>query len=144
VRLAPLLAEITATTGEHAATIALDIPPDLTVTGNPADLSRAFRNVVDNAVHYAQSRVRITASAADGTVRVDITDDGPGIPAAERERVFDRFVRLDASREHTSGSTGLGLAIAKEIVTAHQGTITIHGPDEGGTVVTVLLPGAGL
>jgi signal transduction histidine kinase len=144
VRLAPLLAEITATTGAHATTIALDIPPDLTVIGNPADLSRAFRNVVDNAVHYAESRVRITASAADGTVRVDITDDGPGIPAAQRERVFDRFVRLDASREHTSGSTGLGLAIAKEIVTAHQGTITIHGPDEGGTVVTVLLPSAGL
>jgi signal transduction histidine kinase len=141
VRLAPLLAEIRATTGEHATTIALDVPPDLTVTGNAADLSRAFRNVVDNAVHYAASRVRITASTADGTLRVDITDDGPGIPAAERQRVFDRFVRLDASREHTSGSTGLGLAIAKEIVTAHRGTITIDGPDEGGTVVTVLLPG---
>lgn len=142
VRLAPLLAEIKATTAATAITIELDASPDVVVTGNPADLSRVFRNVIDNAVRYARAAVRIRASGADGIVRVDIADDGPGIPAEERERVFDRFVRLDASREHISGSTGLGLAIAKEIITAHQGTITISGPDEGGALVTVLLHGA--
>jgi signal transduction histidine kinase len=142
VRLAPLLTEIRATTAAPATTIDLDAPPDLAVTGNPADLSRVFRNVVDNAFRHAQTGVRITASSADGMVRVDTADDGPGIPADERERVFDRFVRLDTSREHASGSTGLGLAIAKDIVTAHHGTITIGGPDEGGAVVTVILPAA--
>jgi signal transduction histidine kinase len=142
VPLTPLLAEIKTTTGAPAITIELDAPPDLAVTGNPADLSRVFRNVVDNAVRHARSYVRIKASGADSAVRVDITDDGPGIPAEERERVFDRFVRLDASREHLSGSTGLGLAIAKEIVTAHRGTIGISGPDEGGAMVTVILHSA--
>ena len=58
-----------------------------------------------------------------------IDDDGPGIPAEERERVFDRFVRLDASREHASGSTGLGLAIAKDIVLAHKGSIAFADTD---------------
>lgn len=142
VRLAPLLAEIKATTVAPAITIELDASPDLAVTGNPADLSRVFRNIIDNAVRYARSAVRISASGADGTVRVDIADDGPGIPAEERERMFDRFTRLDTSREHVSGSSGLGLAIAKEIVTAHQGAITISGPDKGGAVVTVLLQDA--
>jgi signal transduction histidine kinase len=142
VRLAPLLAELKATTATPRITIELDASPDVAVTGNPADLSRVFRNVVDNAVRYARSTVRIRASGADGMVRVDIADDGPGIPAEERERAFDRFARLDASREHASGSTGLGLAIAREIVTAHHGAITISGPDHGGALVTVLLPGS--
>jgi signal transduction histidine kinase len=142
VPLAPLLAGIKATTAAPAITIKLDASPDLAVTGNAADLSRVFRNVIDNAVRYARSGIQIRASGADGMVRVDIADDGPGIPVNQREQVFDRFVRLDASREHLSGSTGLGLAIAKEIVTAHQGSITIGGPEDGGAVVTVMLQGA--
>ena len=68
---------------------------------------------------------------------------GPGVPVTERERVFDRFVRLDAGREHTSGSTGLGLAIAKEIATAHGGHIAITESPDGGATVTITLPRAG-
>ena len=76
---------------------------------------------------------------SSGTVRIAISDDGPGIPADERERVFDRFVRLDAGRERASGSTGLGLAIAKEIATAHGGHIAVHGAPGGGACVVITL-----
>jgi len=92
--------------------IDLFVAPGTATTGNPQDLSRLFRNLLDNAVRYARHRVLITAAARPAGVVVEIADDGPGIPEEERERVFGRFVRLDASREHTSGSAGLGLAIA--------------------------------
>jgi signal transduction histidine kinase len=83
--------------------------------------------------------VLITAAARPEGIVVEIADDGPGIPEEERERVFGRFVRLDASREQASGSAGLGLAIAREIATAHGATIVLTEAPGGGTraVVTV-------
>jgi signal transduction histidine kinase len=72
---------------------------------------------------------------------VEIADDGPGIPAGERERVFGRFVRLDASREQASGSVGLGLAIAREIAAAHGATIVLTEVPGGGTRAVVTLGG---
>ena len=142
VQLAPLVAESRATAAGSRIPVEIDVPPALAVAGDPAELSRLFRNVIDNAIRYARTTVRITAlpHSADGTVRIQIADDGPGVPAAERHRVFDRFVRLDASREQHSGSTGLGLAIAKAIVAAHRGAIEIGETDEGGALVTVDLP----
>jgi signal transduction histidine kinase len=109
------------------------------MAGNPEDLSRMFRNLLDNAVRYARHRVLVTAAARPEGIVIEIADDGPGIPAEERERVFGRFVRLDASREHASGSAGLGLAIAREIATAHGATIALTEAPGGGTraVVTV-------
>jgi signal transduction histidine kinase len=145
VELAPLLAEARAAATESRVPVEVDAPAALTVTGDPAELSRLFRNVIENAIRYAHTGVHITAfpHPADGTIRIQIADDGPGIPATERHRVFDRFVRLDASREHLSGSAGLGLAIAKAIVTAHQGVIEIGETDEGGARVIVDLPAFG-
>jgi signal transduction histidine kinase len=141
VPLAPLLGEIQAgAVLSRPGIVELDVAPGIAVTGNAADLSRLFRNIVDNAVRYARSTVLLTARTAGDAVCVQIADDGPGIPAEERERVFDRFVRLDASRAHPDNSTGLGLAIAKEIATAHRGTIVIEQAVGGGALVTVTLP----
>lgn len=140
--LAPLLAEIKTTTAARGVAVDLDVPQDLIVAGDPADLSRLFRNIIDNALRYARKEIHITAQLTDSAeprVRVDITDDGPGIPAEERERVFDRFVRLDTSREHASGSTGLGLAIVREIGTAHGGTVRVGSAPGGGASVEVRL-----
>jgi signal transduction histidine kinase len=143
ISLAALLSEVeSGTVPSRAVAVELDVPADLAVTGDPADLSRLFRNVIDNAVRHAHTAVRITARRAGDQVHVEIGDDGPGIPAEERERVFDRFVRLDASRGRADGSTGLGLAIAKEVVTAHQGTISIGASPEGGALVGITLHGA--
>ena len=144
VRLAELLSEVSAEASAGrgpggGVVVESDVPADTVVTGDPADLSRLFRNVIDNALRHARSAVRVTAYRAGDSVRVEIGDDGPGIPPEERERVFDRFVRLDASRGHADGSTGLGLAIAKEIVSAHQGTIAIDAAAEGGALVVVVL-----
>ena len=117
------------------------VPPGTTVTGAPEELSRLFRNLIDNAVRYARHLVLITARAAD-PLAVEIIDDGPGIPAAERERVFGRFVRLDPSCGHASGSSGLGLAIAREIAATHGATIVLAEAEDGGTraVVTLRCP----
>ena len=143
VDLAALLADLAAATPAPGVSIDLSVAPGTATTGNPEDLSRMFRNLLDNAVRYARHRVlftvRITAAAGPEGIVVEIADDGPGIPEEERERVFGRFVRLDASREQASGSAGLGLAIAREIAAAHGATIVLTEAPGGGTraVVTV-------
>ena len=139
VDLAVLLAELAAATPAPGVSIDLSVAPGTATTGNPEDLSRMFRNLLDNAVRYARHRVLVTAAAGPEGIVVEIADDGPGIPAEERERVFGRFVRLDASREQASGSAGLGLAIAREIAAAHGAAIVLTEAPGGGTraVVTV-------
>jgi signal transduction histidine kinase len=113
------------------------------VLGDPEQLERMGRNVLDNAIRHDRRQVELRIDTAEpDIVRIEIADDGPGIPAEERERVFDRFVRLDASRERGSGTSGLGLAIAREIATAHGGTITIGEAPTGGALVRIDLPRA--
>jgi len=85
------------------------------IQGDPVQLARALRNLADNAVRHAEGHVDLRLQIRGGNVEVAIEDDGPGIPEADRERVFERFVRLDESRTRASGGTGLGLAIAREI-----------------------------
>jgi signal transduction histidine kinase len=145
VDLAALLAGLRDATPAPGISIGLSVPPGTTTAGNSEDLSRMFRNLLDNAVRYARHRVLITvritgAGGPDGVV-VEIADDGPGIPAEERERVFGRFVRLDASREQASGSAGLGLAIAREIAAAHGATIVLTETPGGGTRAVVTMSG---
>jgi signal transduction histidine kinase len=117
-----------ATTLAPGISIDLSVPPPTMTAGNPEDLSLMLRNLVDNAVRYARHRVLVTAAAGPDGVVVEIADDGPGIPAGERERVFGRFVRLDASREQASGSAGLGLAIVREIDRARRHHHAHRGP----------------
>jgi len=146
VDLGALLAGLRdATTPAPGISIDLSVPPATATAGNQEDLSRMFRNLLDNAVRYARHRVlitvRTTGTAEPDRVVVEIADDGPGIPAEERERVFGRFVRLDASREQARGSAGLGLAIAREIAAAHGAAIVLTETPGGGTRAVVTLGG---
>ena len=98
-----------------------------------------LRNLVDNAARQASSRVSFSIAERDGAVVLRVDDDGPGIPAADRERVFDRCVRLDESRGRAAGGAGLGLSIVAELVAAHGGTVAIADSDLGGAQFEVRL-----
>jgi signal transduction histidine kinase len=98
------------------------------VTGDAHHLARALRNLTDNAARHAHRRLALRVWADQAGSHLEVTDDGPGIPVADRGRVFDRFVRLDDSRSRTDGGAGLGLSITREIVAAHHGTIVITDP----------------
>jgi signal transduction histidine kinase len=98
------------------------VPP---INGEPDALHRVLVNLIDNAVRHATTQVSVTVAATGGVVELTVADDGPGIPQSQREKVFDRFVRLDSARARDTGGTGLGLAIVKEIVTAHGGSIML-------------------
>ncbi len=117
------------------------LPP---VNGDRVRLAQVFDNVLSNALRHTPpgSRVTITARSSDRGVRIEIADQGPGIPEEMRERVFDRFYRLDDSRNRAGGGTGLGLAISREIVAAHGGSITIEENAPSGVCVVIYLPTA--
>ena len=97
------------------------------VLGDPAQLLRAITNLTDNAVRHARHNVRLALVEDRGCAVLTVEEDGPGIPAADRERVFDRFVRLSDARDAATGGTGLGLAITRGIVERHGGTVRVDG-----------------
>ena len=106
-------------------------------------LAQVLRNLVGNALQHtgAAGLVQVSATARGDRVRVMVDDDGPGIPADERERVFDRFHRTDFSRTRREGGSGLGLAIARAIVEAHRGRIWAGTSPDGGARIAFELPG---
>lgn len=110
------------------------------IVGDAAALSRVLRNLFDNAARHAVSRVEVAVHPRGDDAVVVAADDGPGIAKSDRVRVFDRFVRLDTDRSRSGGGAGLGLAIVREIVAAHHGSVTIDDRPGGGTRVTVQLP----
>lgn len=110
------------------------------VRGDQSALARLIDNLADNAVQHARSRITFTLAESAGCVVLTVSDDGSGIPSADRARVFDRFVRLDAARTRDSGGTGLGLAIVAAVVARHQGTIRIDTAPAGGATFEVSLP----
>lgn len=110
------------------------------VSGDAAGLRRVLVNLVDNAERYARDAVSVEVVPAGAAVALTVTDDGPGIPATDRERVFDRFTRVDSDRARGSGGAGLGLSIVRELVRAHGGTVTLEDAEPGLRAV-VLLPG---
>ena len=110
------------------------------VSGDTGALTRVLRNLLENAARHARSSIEVTVRERDGAVELTVGDDGPGIPPAERQRVFDRFVRLDPSRSRGAGGSGLGLAIVAEIVAAHGGGVVIGERTGGGTEVRVRIP----
>ena len=142
VDLTTLLSDTVAHLPEPRVPVELHAQARLAVTGDVGQLERLLRNIIDNALRYATHRVVVTATAQGALVQVHVDDDGPGIPAADRDRVFDRFVRLDASRERANGrgTAGLGLAIAREIAHAHRGEITLVERPGGGTRAVATLP----
>ncbi|KQM82592.1 hypothetical protein ASE68_04255 [Agromyces sp. Leaf222] len=112
------------------------------VHGNPQLLGQLLRNLADNAARHARSRVALGLAERDGQAVLVVDDDGAGIPAAERERVFDRFVRLDDARDRDAGGSGLGLAIVLAVARAAHGDVTIDDGPLGGARFIVRLPAA--
>ena len=110
------------------------------VEGDPAGLRRVLRNLGDNAARAAGGHLAFSVVEDDGVVRLTVDDDGHGIPEADRERVFERFVRLDDARARDDGGSGLGLAIVAELIAAHGGAVAITSSPLGGARVEVTLP----
>jgi signal transduction histidine kinase len=107
------------------------LPEGILVRGVPMQLVRLLGNLLDNAERYADGKVEVAVSQNGTGARLTVTDDGGGIPEADRERVFQRFTRLDPARSRGAGGTGLGLAIAREIAQAHGGTLAIEDHPTG-------------
>lgn len=115
-------------------------PSDAALRLRPATVRRALRNLIDNARRYGGGAPEIALVVTPDAVDIAIMDRGPGIPEAELARVFDPFVRLEASRSRETGGTGLGLSIARGIVQAHGGEVSLANREGGGVVARVTLP----
>ncbi|MGH9136240.1 MAG: sensor histidine kinase [Acidimicrobiales bacterium] len=122
----------------------IDVQADdgVMVSGDELRLRQVVDNLVGNAIAHtpAGTPVSVAVSREDGSAVVVVADVGPGVPLAERERVFERFHRVDPSRSRHTGGTGLGLAIVAAVAKAHGGTVTLDEPEGGGARFTVRLP----
>lgn len=112
------------------------------VHGDFDQLTMAFRNLIDNAVRYSpeDTRVGIGLSSRDGIAQVTITDQGIGISPEDKERIFERFYRVDAARSRQTGGTGLGLSIVKHVIGNHGGEVALWSQQDKGSTFTVRLP----
>jgi len=131
-----LIATIATLRSDRAITIGATVSPALIVGIDPADLDELVGNLIDNAVRHARTHVHIVAQPTDRRVALTIVDDGPGIPAAERDNATAPGVRLD---ERTDGH-GFGLAIARDLTELHGGVLTLADGVDGGLAVSVTLP----
>lgn len=120
----------TATTRVNRCQVDLPSGPVM-ASADRRQLDRVVRNLLDNADRYAQSSIKLRLRGAGSRCVLEIMDDGPGIGVDDRQRIFERFTRLDDSRSGDDGGAGLGLAIVKEIVRAHHGTIEVVHPEQG-------------
>lgn len=123
-----------------------DVPAGAVAHADPERVRQVLANLVDNAIKYgrAQGRVVLGARAVPpGFVEVGVRDDGPGIPAEAKARIFERFYRVDKARSREQGGTGLGLAIVKNVVEAHGGNVRVESAPGEGTAFFFTLPAAG-
>ncbi|MDF2117908.1 ATP-binding protein [Roseiarcaceae bacterium H3SJ34-1] len=118
--------------------VELTAPSSALLQAGPVSIKRALSNVIGNACKYGE-RVRVVV-AANRSIKIIVNDDGPGIPPEELSHVFEPFYRVEASRSRTTGGSGLGLTIARNIVVAHQGSIEIENRPAGGLQVRITLP----
>ncbi len=149
VDLALLAAEDLARRPSPRVPLRLDAPAPVPAAGDPARLERALANLVDNALRHARTGVVVRAATESaesaespggaGWTVLEVEDDGPGIPEADRDRVFERFVRLDADRGRAGGGTGLGLSIVREITRAHGGEAHALPSRAGGPGIRLVL-----
>ncbi|MFE2042175.1 ATP-binding protein [Streptomyces sp. NPDC059477] len=110
------------------------------VAGSRSQLERVLGNLLDNGRRHARSEVTVSVRTAGGKAVVEVADDGDGVPEADRERIFERFVRLDDARSRDDGGAGLGLAIARDVAVRHGGTLTVATAPAGGALFTLRLP----
>ena len=123
--------------------VRLRLTPEVRVEAVDRQLGRVITNLLDNAERHARHMVSIEVNRVDDTAMLVVDDDGDGIAVADRERIFQRFTRLDDARSRDRGGTGLGLAIACDIVKAHQGTIEVGSSPIGGARFVISLPVTG-
>ncbi len=121
--------------------VSVNVPEDLTLFGDADKLARVFNNILKNAIAYSyeNSVINISAQQQDKNIVITFTNEGNPIPPAKLETIFEKFYRLDSARSTNTGGAGLGLAIAQEIVMAHDGTISVESNAEH-TTFTVKLP----
>ncbi|WP_203350275.1 cell wall metabolism sensor histidine kinase WalK [Streptomyces sp. S-9] len=113
------------------------------VSGSRGQLGRVLANLLDNAQRHARERITVTVRREGDQAVVGVADDGEGVAGADRERIFERFVRLDAARSRDDGGAGLGLAIARDVAVRHGGTLTAGAAPAGGALFELRLPLAG-
>jgi two-component system sensor histidine kinase PhoQ len=114
----------------------LDLAPNSIVAGDEQDVMELFGNMLENAFKYGNKQVRVRSFVEDTQLRIDIEDDGPGVPDDQTERILERGQRLDT----TIPGQGIGLAVAAEIVRSYEGNISIHRSELGGARFSVCLP----
>jgi signal transduction histidine kinase len=107
------------------------LTPGVEVRGDDSSLTRLLTNLLDNAERHAESTVTVSLHCEAGAAVLEVADDGQGIAPAQRETVFRRFTRLEASRRRDTGGTGLGLPIARQIAETHGGTLSLRDSDRG-------------
>ncbi|WP_329207265.1 HAMP domain-containing histidine kinase [Streptomyces sp. NBC_00683] len=133
--------EVPQRTGDRiAVAVSVTGSGPLEVRGSRGQLTRVVGNLLDNAERHAERSVAVSVSADRGDVLVAVTDDGPGVPEEEHDRIFERFVRLDDARSRDDGGAGLGLAIARDVAARHRGTLTVGTAPQGGALFTLRLP----
>ena len=127
--------------GAHLA-LEVQTPEPLLVDGSERDLRLLVRNLIENALQYTGSkgRVEVATGSEDGQAVLRVSDTGIGIPARERDRVFERFYRVDRARSRDTGGTGLGLSIVRHVAENHRGTVTLDSQLGRGSTFTVRLP----
>ncbi|MEE2736002.1 MAG: ATP-binding protein [Pseudomonadota bacterium] len=128
---------------EGGVALALELPArPIFVKGEVEALGQMITNLIDNGIKYSgdEGQVKLILNKLGQMARIQVADNGMGIPLEEQQRVFERFYRVDRGRSRHQGGTGLGLSIVKHIVTAHQGEITIKSELDKGTIFEILLP----
>jgi signal transduction histidine kinase len=142
VELRPLVEAVCRQVRRTSADIDVELEPipDVTVSGSADHLKQLLLILLDNARKYSPpgGAIRVQGEASSGWLRLSVSDNGPGIPIEDQERIFDRFYRLDASR-HGEGS-GLGLAIARWIASEHDGTLTVKSAPGEGSTFAITIP----
>ncbi len=133
-------AELAARPATDRVPVTADLAEGVRVRGRARQLARALANLLDNAQRHARTSVTVTLGVRDGRAVLRVADDGEGVPAADRERIFGRFVRRDDARTRDEGGAGLGLAIAREIAQSHHGTLRAVEPATRGAVFELVLP----
>lgn len=142
IDLAAMLISLCDTAADAGCAVGYDGPDHARLTGQPVAIRRAFANLIDNGCKFG-TQIQVRLDAAGAGITVTVADDGPGIPADQRETAFRPFTRLETSRNRETGGTGLGLTIARDVVLAHRGTISLGDAPGGGLLATVTLPKPG-
>ena len=136
--------------GRHAASrpgrkpvpVVVDHCDPIRLVGNEQLLTRLVRNLIDNAARHTATDVHVALRRNGQTATLDVDDNGPGVPPADRDRIFQRFTRIDEARGRTDGGAGLGLAIARQVARAHGGEVRCDDAPTGGARFSVTLPAA--